>query len=107
MHSVLSLGCTRPLVGAAPSDSADSADSGNIIDTREDFPARNDRDWLNRTLAHWKDGDTLPTLTYEEASPTMELPPGDRGYGKSEIIPMEAPKGAEMDAPKDDAGAEA
>ncbi len=66
--------------------------------TREDFPARNDRDWLNRTLAHWKEGDTLPTLTYEPASPTMELPPGDRGYGKSEIIPMDAPK---------DAGAEA
>lgn len=59
--------------------------------TREDFPARNDRDWLNRTLATWQDGETLPKLTYETASPTMELPPGDRGYGKSEIIPMDAP----------------
>ncbi len=59
--------------------------------TRSDFPARNDRDWLNRTLAVWEEGKTLPTLTYEPASPTMEIPPGDRGYGKSEIIPADAP----------------
>lgn len=62
--------------------------------TREDFPARNDRDWLNRTLAIWKDGADMPTLSYEPASPSMELPPGSRGYGKSEIIPMNAPKDA-------------
>ena len=53
---------------------------------REDYVARNDRDWLNRTLATWKEGDDLPTLNYEPASEVMELPPGDRGYGASKII---------------------
>ncbi|MCJ2164193.1 MULTISPECIES: fumarate reductase flavoprotein subunit [unclassified Pseudodesulfovibrio] len=54
---------------------------------REDFTARNDRDWLNRTLAYWKKADdTLPTLDYEPATEVVEIPPGDRGYGKSEII---------------------
>lgn len=57
--------------------------------TREDFPARNDRDWLKRTLATWKDGDTLPTLDYEPATAVFEMPPGDRGYGGGQIIPME------------------
>jgi len=58
--------------------------------SRDDYPARNDRDWLNRTLAYWKDpADALPTLEYEPASPVFELPPGDRGYGKSEIISAE------------------
>ena len=58
---------------------------------REDFPERNDRDWLNRTLATWKDGDTLPTLTYEETTPWFEIPPGERGYGGGKIIPTEIP----------------
>jgi fumarate reductase flavoprotein subunit len=53
---------------------------------REDFEARNDRDWLNRTLATWKDGDDLPTLNYEPATKVEELPPGPRGYGATEII---------------------
>ena len=53
---------------------------------REDYVARNDRDWLNRTLATWKEGDDLPTLNYEPASEVVELPPGDRGYGASKII---------------------
>lgn len=57
---------------------------------REDFPERNDRDWLKRTLATWKEGDTLPTLTYEDATPFFILPPGDRGYGGGRIIPGEA-----------------
>jgi len=53
---------------------------------REDYDARNDRDWLNRTLATWKEGDTLPTLNYEPASKVMELPPGSRGYGATKVI---------------------
>jgi fumarate reductase flavoprotein subunit len=53
---------------------------------REDYEARNDRDWLNRTLATWKQGDDLPTLTYEPASEVVELPPGERGYGVCKII---------------------
>ena len=53
---------------------------------REDYDARNDRDWLNRTLATWKEGDTLPTLNYEPVSEVMEIPPGSRGYGATKII---------------------
>ena len=53
---------------------------------REDFEARNDRDWLNRTLATWKEGDTLPTLSYEPATQVTTLPPGSRGYGAGKII---------------------
>ncbi len=63
---------------------------------REDFPERNDRDWLNRTLAYWKsDGDDLPTLEYEPASLVWELPPGERGYGGAKIIPAETLPGQE------------
>jgi fumarate reductase flavoprotein subunit len=54
--------------------------------SREDFEARNDRDWLNRTLATWKEGADLPTLNYEPASEVTEIPPGDRGYGVCNII---------------------
>ncbi|WP_027180298.1 fumarate reductase flavoprotein subunit [Maridesulfovibrio bastinii] len=53
---------------------------------REDFPARNDRDWLNRTLAYWPEGADEPDLKYEETTPYFELPPGDRGYGGGSII---------------------
>ncbi len=60
--------------------------------TREDFPERNDRDWLNRTLAYWKEGETLPELKYEAASPWFEIPPGDRGYGGGKIISAEVPE---------------
>jgi fumarate reductase flavoprotein subunit len=60
--------------------------------TREDYPDRNDRDWLNRTLATWtNESDELPTLNYEPATPSFELPPGERGYGGGKIIPMETP----------------
>ncbi len=57
--------------------------------TREDFPARNDRDWLNRTLAYWPENADMPELKYEEATPVFELPPGDRGYGGGTIIPAD------------------
>lgn len=53
---------------------------------REDFPARNDRDWLNRTLAYWPEGADEPVLKYEETTPYFEMPPGDRGYGGGSII---------------------
>ena len=60
---------------------------------RQDHPERNDRDWLTRTLAYWSDPrDDLPTLKYEPSTQVMRLPPGDRGYGKTKIIPMDAPK---------------
>ena len=50
---------------------------------REDHPARDDAQWLRRTLASWKNpDDTLPVFTYEAIDVMgMELPPGWRGYG--------------------------
>ncbi|WP_028764496.1 fumarate reductase flavoprotein subunit [Shewanella colwelliana] len=55
---------------------------------REDFPQRNDKDWLNRTLSSWPSHDaTLPALDYEQLDVmTMELPPGYRGYGINNAI---------------------
>lgn len=55
---------------------------------REDYPQRNDRDWLNRTLASWPDANALePVLSYEPLDVmTMELPPGYRGYGIDNAI---------------------
>jgi fumarate reductase flavoprotein subunit len=55
---------------------------------REDFPRRNDAEWLKRTLATWKsETDTLPSLAYEELDVMqMELPPGWRGYGAKDNI---------------------
>ena len=47
---------------------------------REDFPQRDDDNWLKRTLAYWPPGVDLPELKYEPVKIT-ELPPGDRGYG--------------------------
>ena len=56
--------------------------------SREDYPERNDRDYLNRTITTWKnEDDTLPTISYEEIDiDEMELPPGFRGYGKDMTI---------------------
>jgi fumarate reductase flavoprotein subunit len=55
---------------------------------REDFPVRNDAEWLKRTLASWKnESDTLPTLGYEALDVAkMELPPGWRGYGAKNYV---------------------
>ena len=55
---------------------------------RQDFPRRDDAQWLKRTLATWKDEyDTLPTLAYEALDvKRMELPPGWRGYGAKDYI---------------------
>ncbi|MDY0227354.1 MAG: fumarate reductase flavoprotein subunit [Desulfomicrobium apsheronum] len=53
---------------------------------REDFPARDDKNWLNRTLAYWPENADMPMLKYEDATPHFEIPPGDRGYGGGTII---------------------
>lgn len=55
---------------------------------REDFPQRNDKEWLNRTLSSWPSADaTLPALDYEQLDVMkMELPPGYRGYGINNAI---------------------
>lgn len=79
--------------------------------TREDHPERNDKKWLNRTLAYWKEGDSLPTLKYEDASPYFEIPPGERGYGGGKILYADIPadklripekKSSETSAPAED-----
>ena len=55
---------------------------------RNDFPRRNDADWLKRTLATWPaESADLPTLNYEPLDVSrMELPPGWRGYGAKDYI---------------------
>jgi fumarate reductase flavoprotein subunit len=55
---------------------------------RQDFPRRNDAEWLKRTLATWKGAaDTLPSLAYETLDvERMELPPGWRGYGAKDYV---------------------
>jgi len=69
---------------------------------REDYPRRDDANWLKRTLATWNaENDTLPTLNYEALSVgKMELPPGWRGYGNKDYIdhPDTAARAAEVEA---------
>jgi fumarate reductase flavoprotein subunit len=69
---------------------------------REDFPRRNDQEWLKRTLATWPtERETLPTLRYEPLDVMrMELPPGWRGYGAKNYIdhPDTARRAAEIEA---------
>jgi len=60
--------------------------------TREDFPERNDRDWLKRTLAYCEEGKDLPVLKYEDPTQVYELPPGHRGYGEDRTIPCDMSK---------------
>jgi succinate dehydrogenase flavoprotein subunit len=71
---------------------------------RQDFPRRNDAEWLKRTLATWKsDADTLPSLAYEPLDvKRMELPPGWRGYGAKDYIdhPDTPARVAEVDSVK-------
>jgi fumarate reductase flavoprotein subunit len=56
---------------------------------REDYPNRDDVNWLKRTITSWGNPNrNLPDVTYEEIDiHKMELPPGFRGYGKNNIIP--------------------
>jgi len=56
--------------------------------SREDYPERNDRDWLKRSLARWPVGAEEPEISYEPVG-LLESPPGQRGYGGAENIPME------------------
>ena len=55
---------------------------------RNDFPLRNDKEWLSRTLASWPNvNDELATLSYQALDISkMELPPGWRGYGAKDRI---------------------
>ncbi len=71
---------------------------------RQDFPRRNDAEWLKRTLATWKgEADTLPSLAYEALDVNaMELPPGWRGYGAKDYVdhPDTPKRAAEVEAMK-------
>ncbi len=54
---------------------------------REDYLKRDDANWLKRTLTSWKEGATLPTVTYEDLDiMKMEIPPAFRGYGAKGMI---------------------
>ncbi len=56
--------------------------------SREDYPERNDKEWLKRTIMQWsKVEEDLPQVSYEKIDiNSMELPPGFRGYGKDMTI---------------------
>jgi fumarate reductase flavoprotein subunit len=73
--------------------------------SRADYPQRNDRDWLKRTLATWPDPQAdLPVLSYEPLDvAAMELPPGWRGYGARDYMdhPATAARQAEVDAARE------
>jgi fumarate reductase flavoprotein subunit len=56
---------------------------------REDYPKRDDKNWLKRTLAYWPVGSDQPVLKYEPVKIT-ELPPGDRGYGEASTQAIKA-----------------
>ena len=73
------------MIAKAALDRKESRGSHN----REDYTSRDDKNWLNRTLAYWRDGADMPELQYEDASPVFELPPGERGYGGGKIIPAD------------------
>ncbi len=51
---------------------------------REDYPKRDDVNWLKRTISYWANEDDIePTIKYEELDiMKMEMPPAFRGYGK-------------------------
>jgi fumarate reductase flavoprotein subunit len=55
---------------------------------RSDYPLRDDRHWLNRTLVRWPETDDQPSFSYEPVG-LLELPPGHRGYGSDRNIPMQ------------------
>jgi fumarate reductase flavoprotein subunit len=56
--------------------------------SREDYPERDDANWLKRTITSWPNPEqTLPSVSYEEIPiGEMEMPPGFRGYGKDLTI---------------------
>lgn len=69
---------------------------------REDYPKRDDLNWMKRTNTFWVEGETLPRIEYEELDiMKMEIPPAFRGYGaKGNIIenPLSEKRQTEVDA---------
>ena len=70
--------------------------------SREDFPMRDDENWLKRTITSWPDEkQTMPSVSYENIPiGNMEIPPGFRGYGKdqTQIHPESAVRQSTVDA---------
>lgn len=68
---------------------------------REDFPKRDDLNWMKRTLTYWVEGESMPRVEYDELDiMKMEMPPAFRGYGaKGNIIenPLSAKRQEEVD----------
>jgi fumarate reductase flavoprotein subunit len=56
--------------------------------TRTDHPARDDARWLKRTLVRWDADAPEPKLDYEPVG-LLDLPPGDRGYGRGDRVAMD------------------
>ncbi|ALW05963.1 TPA: fumarate reductase flavoprotein subunit [Campylobacter jejuni] len=77
---------------------------------REDYPKRDDLNWMKRTNTFWVEGETLPRIEYEELDiMKMEIPPAFRGYGaKGNIIenPLSEKRQAEVDAVREKMEAE-
>lgn len=72
---------------------------------REDYPRRDDLNWMKRTLTYWLDGEMMPRVEYEDLDiMKMEMPPAFRGYGaKGNIIenPLSAKRQEQADAIRD------
>jgi fumarate reductase flavoprotein subunit len=77
---------------------------------REDYLKRDDENWLKRTLTYWKEGDTLPSIEYEDLDiMKMEMPPAFRGYGRKGMIienPLSAKRQEEVDRIREELEAE-
>ncbi|KGI56222.1 fumarate reductase flavoprotein subunit [Campylobacter sp. MIT 97-5078] len=69
---------------------------------REDYPKRDDLNWMKRTLTYWVEGENMPRVEYDELDiMKMEMPPAFRGYGaKGNIIenPLSAKRQEEVDS---------
>lgn len=69
---------------------------------REDYPKRDDANWMKRTLTYWVEGENMPRVEYEDLDiMQMEMPPAFRGYGaKGNIIenPLSERRQAQVDA---------
>jgi fumarate reductase flavoprotein subunit len=55
---------------------------------RTDFPARDDANWLSRTLVRWGRAAEEPEFSYEPVG-QLVVPPGHRGYGATDHLPMD------------------
>jgi fumarate reductase flavoprotein subunit len=54
---------------------------------RTDCPARDDANWLCRTLVRWDPEAQAPNFSYEPVG-QLAVPPGHRGYGATDHLPM-------------------